>query len=174
MRLTISGPPGSGKTTVCQLLSESTGMEMFVFGRVFRELAAEKKLSLGELGDIAENDPSVDHMIDDRILCVAKEKDHIILESRLAAHMLTRENIPTFRVCLDAPLPVRAQRIGLREGESAEEAQAHIKEREASEAKRYLKHYGIDIHDRNLYDLVIDTGSLTPAEVDLIIAEAGL
>lgn len=175
MRLTISGPPGSGKTTVCHLLAEKTGLNMFVFGRVFRELAAEKGLSLKELGEIAEKDFSIDRMIDERILTIAKQECDIILESRLAAHMLTREKIPTFRICLDAPVPVRAQRIGLREGETAEQAQQNIHERELSEAKRYQKYYGIDICDRDVYDLVIDTATLTPEEiVDLIIKEAGL
>ena len=49
MRITISGPPGSGKTTACTRLSEELGLEAVVFGKVFRQLAAEKNLTLGEL-----------------------------------------------------------------------------------------------------------------------------
>jgi len=175
MRLTISGPPGSGKTTVCHLLAEKTGLDKFVFGWVFREMAAERGFSLAELGELAEKDFSIDRMIDERILKVAKEREDVILESRLAAHMVTRENLPAFRVYLDAPIPVRAQRIGLRDGETAEQAHDNIRDRESSEAKRYQNYYGIDIRDRGVYDLVIDTGSLTPEEiVDLIIEEAGI
>ena len=44
MRITISGPPGSGKTTVCGKLSEELGLKAIVFGQVFRELATEKGL----------------------------------------------------------------------------------------------------------------------------------
>ncbi len=40
MRITISGPPGSGKTTVCSKLSEALGLEAVVFGKIFREFAA--------------------------------------------------------------------------------------------------------------------------------------
>ncbi|MGE4275010.1 MAG: (d)CMP kinase [Candidatus Methanomethylophilaceae archaeon] len=175
MRLTISGPPGSGKTTVCQLLSERTGMDMYVFGRVFRELAAEKGLSLAELGRLAEEDFSVDRMIDGRLLDTARQREDIILESRLAAHLLTREGIPAFRVYLDASVPVRAERIGHREGESAEQAEAAMMDRAASEADRYRKYYGIDIQDRSVYDLVLDTGPLSPEEiVDIIVKKAGL
>ena len=63
MRITISGPPGSGKTTACSNLSEALGLKAVVFGKIFRELAAEKNLTLGELGVIAEKDPSIDKMI---------------------------------------------------------------------------------------------------------------
>ena len=56
MRITISGPPGSGKTTVCGKLSEALGLKAVVFGQVFRQLAAEKGLTLVELGALAEKE----------------------------------------------------------------------------------------------------------------------
>jgi len=46
MRITISGPPGSGKTTVCGKLSQELGLKAVVFGQVFRDMAAEKRISL--------------------------------------------------------------------------------------------------------------------------------
>ena len=165
MRITISGPPGSGKTTACRLLSERLGLEMIVFGKIFREMAAEKGLTLGELGAIAEEDPSIDRMIDERILEMARGNPDIILESRLSAHMLSRHGIPAFKVYLDASPEVRFARIGLREGETLEQAIESTVERAKSEARRYLMYYGIDIEDRGVYDLVVDTGSKTPDEV---------
>ena len=165
MRITISGPPGSGKTTACRLLAERLGLEMIVFGKIFRELAAEKGLTLGELGAIAEEDPSIDRMIDERILEMARGNPDIILESRLSAHMLSRHGIPAFKVYLDASPEVRFARIGLREGETLEQAIESTVERAKSEARRYLMYYGIDIEDRSVYDLVVDTGSKTPDEV---------
>ena len=94
MIITISGPPGSGKTTACSKLSERLGLEAVVFGKIFRQLAAEKNLSLGELGDLAEKDPSIDSMIDGRILEIARNNPDIILESRLSAYMCVRNGIP--------------------------------------------------------------------------------
>ena len=88
MRITISGPPGSGKTTACSKLSEALGLEAVVFGKIFRELAAERNLTLGQLGAIAEEDPSIDRMIDSRILEIARSHPDVILESRLSAYML--------------------------------------------------------------------------------------
>lgn len=172
MRITISGPPGSGKTTACNTLSERLGLKAVVFGKIFRELAAERNLSLGELGAIAEKDPSIDEMIDSRILEIARENPDIILESRLSAYMLTRNGIPAFRIYLDASVPVRMARVGVREGSTLEEAQAETLERQKSEAKRYMMYYGIDIEDRSVYDLVVNTDNLTPDEVIETILEA--
>ncbi|MBP3385808.1 MAG: AAA family ATPase [Candidatus Methanomethylophilaceae archaeon] len=172
MRITISGPPGSGKTTACSNLSEVLGLKAVVFGKIFRELAAEKNLTLGQLGAIAESDPSIDEMIDSRILEIARENEDIILESRLSAYMLTRNGIPAFRIYLDASPDVRMARVGLREGETFEEAHAKTVERQNSEAKRYMMYYGIDINDRSVYDLVVNTDDLTPEEVLSTILDA--
>ena len=169
MRITISGPPGSGKTTVCDILSYMTGYKAVVFGKLFREIANERNITLSELGEIAENDNSIDELIDSRILELAKENDHIILESRLSAHMLTRNKIPAFRVYLDASPEVRTGRIGIRENEAIEQVIKDTEERETSEAKRYLMYYGIDINDRNVYDLIVNTDNIAPDQVANII-----
>lgn len=165
MRITISGPPGSGKTTVCGKLSETLGLKAVVFGQVFRELAAEKGISLGELGALAERDPSIDAGIDARIVEIARTHPDIILESRLSAYMLTRNGIPALRVYLDASPEVRMCRIGDRECKDLETAIKETQDRQKSEAKRYKMYYDIDVEDRSVYDLIINTDELTPDEV---------
>jgi predicted cytidylate kinase len=172
MIITISGPPGSGKTTACSMLSERLGLKSVVFGKIFRELAAEKNLSLAELGAIAEKDPAIDKMIDSRILDIARANPNIILESRLSAYMCARHGIEAFKICLDASPEVRMARIGVREGESVAEACAKTIDRQRSEAKRYLQYYGIDIEDKSVYDLVINTDDLTPEQVVETILKA--
>ncbi len=162
MRITISGPPGSGKTTACNRLSEMLGLKAVVFGKIFRELAAEKHLSLLEFGQLAEKAPSIDEAIDARIVEIARENENIILESRLSAYMLTRNSIPAFKIYLGASPEVRMSRIGVREGQTLEEAKKETIERQASEAKRYMMYYNIDINDMSVYDLVVNTDELDP------------
>ena len=162
MRITISGPPGSGKTTACNKLSEILGLKAVVFGKIFRELAAEKHLSLIEFGALAEKDPSIDKAIDNRILEIARENEDIILESRLSAYMLSRNSIPAFKIYLGASPEVRMSRIGVREGQTLEDAKKETLERQASEAKRYMMYYNIDINDMSVYDLVVNTDELDP------------
>jgi predicted cytidylate kinase len=172
MRITISGPPGSGKTTACSKLSEALGLKAVVFGKIFRELAAEKNLSLGELGALAEKDPSIDQMIDSRLVETARSHEDIILESRLSAYMLYRNGIPAFKIYMDASAEVRMARVGLREGQTLEQAVSETLDRQRSEAKRYKMYYDIDIDDLSVYDLVIKTDDLDPDQVLQRILEA--
>ena len=175
MRITISGPPGSGKSTACSKLTERLGLESVIFGKIFRQLAAEKNLSLGELGELAEKDPSIDKMIDSRILEIARANENIILESRLSAYMCARNGIPAFKVYIDASPEVRMARIGVREGETVEEACAKTLDRQRSEAKRYKMYYDIDIEDKSVYDFIINTDDLDPDQVvEKIIEAAGV
>ena len=172
MRITISGPPGSGKTTACNNLSEALGLKAVVFGKIFREIAAEKNISLIELGAMAEKDPTIDKGIDERIVEIARENEDIILESRLSAYMLKRNDIPAFKIYLYASPEVRMARIGVREGDSFEKAMADTIERQASEAKRYMMYYNIDINDMSVYDLIVNTDDLSPDEVLELILDA--
>ena len=44
-----------------------------------------------------------------------------------------------------------------------------ILERERSEARRYKNYYNINLKDKSIYDLVIDSGNKTPEEIVEII-----
>lgn len=174
MRITISGPPGSGKTTVCKLLAERLGIDFVVSGSVFRDMARRLDLSLAEFGRLANEDPKYDRMIDDAMVETAIGKADIVLEGRLAAHNLVRRGIPAFKVYLSAPPRVRAARIVEREPGEVERAMAEMLEREDCEAVRYKQWYGVDVRDMSVYDLVVDTSERTPSEiVDLIIERMG-
>ncbi|MDP2216931.1 MAG: AAA family ATPase [Methanolobus sp.] len=153
MLLTISGLPGSGTTTVSRILSQNHGLEMISAGEVFRSLAKEYGMTLAEFGELAESDDSIDLQIDERQKEMARTRDNIILEGRLAGHMATR----ALKVWIKAPVEVRVRRIVTRECGSFEQKLEETREREASESIRYKGIYSIDIGDLSVYDLVIDS-----------------
>ena len=169
--VTVSGPPGSGTTTVCRLLSEATGWPHLNAGQIFRDLAGESGLSLAEFGRLAEQDASIDRRLDARMVARARKLGQVILEGRMTGWMAHRNGLPALKVWLQADLQVRAARVGKRDRRPVEQALEEMRARERSEAKRYREIHGIDIGDLSIYDLCIDTDQCTPGQVaDRILA----
>ena len=147
MLITISGLPGAGTSTVAQLVAHALGIERVDGGTVFRAMAAEAGLDVGEFSRVAEGNPEIDLELDQR-LADRVRADDVVLESRLAGWIVTIERLTaTFR-----------------EGEFDAEIVAN-RAREASERRRYRTYYGIDLDDRSVYDLVLDSTSRSPQAI---------
>ena len=170
MLLTVSGPPGSGKSTTAAALADHFDLDHVSGGDIFRELAAENDMSLAEFNELAETDDQIDRDLDRRLYEIARERDGVVLESRLAGWL--SGEYADFRFWLDAPLGVRAERVADREDKSAEAARDETDEREASEAQRYLEYYDIDIGDLSIYDLMVNTARWEPDGVVALLASA--
>ncbi|MDH7506747.1 MAG: AAA family ATPase [Candidatus Thermoplasmatota archaeon] len=166
--ITISGTPGSGKTTVAQLLEKKLKLKHVYFGMIFRELAEKHNMSLDEFGKYCEKHSEIDKELDNRQLEILKN-DNVILEGRLAGWLAYKNNIPALKVLIDADLETRARRIVNREKGLIKERKEEIQKREKSEAIRYKNFYGINIKDKSIYDLVIDSSDKTPEEIVEII-----
>ncbi|WP_224268454.1 (d)CMP kinase [Haloprofundus salinisoli] len=169
MLLTVSGPPGSGKSTTAAGLAEAFGYEHISGGDIFRALAEERGMSPVEFNELAEEDDQIDRDLDRRLYDIAAERDDVVLESRLAGWLAG--DYADFRIWLDAPLSVRAARIADREEKSVETAREETDRREASEAKRYMAYYDIPIGDLSIYDVALNTARWGPEPVlDTLVA----
>ena len=164
MLITISGLPGSGKTTVAQLVARTLDLEHVYAGDIFRKQAEVQGLTLEEYQRRAETDHSIDRALDDQMRSRAK-RGNAVLEGRLAAFMAEAAGVKALRVFLDASEAVRAERIAGREGGGKGERLREIQAREASDARRYREIYGVDYHDPTRYDLVLRTDGRTPEEL---------
>jgi len=171
MRISISGPPGSGKTTICALVAKKLDIKYVLVGQVFRQMATERRVDLETFGRLAEEDETIDKELDRRMLDIAKTSESIVLEGRLTGSLLKGHKIPVFAVYVDADEKVRALRIARREGLPTDDVLRHMKVRERSERKRYHAYYGIDPRDRSVYDLWIDSTELTAEKVAEAIVE---
>jgi len=154
MIVTISGLPGSGTTTIAKIVASRFKLRLISAGNTFREMAAERNMTLSEFGKLAESDVEIDRAIDQRQAQIAKDEDDILAEGRLSGLMVKNADL---KIWLKTPIEVRCKRIAKRDNISLERAMRETKERERSEAKRYLEHYGINIDDLEPYDLIVDS-----------------
>lgn len=168
MRITISGPPGSGTTTVARKVAEMLGYPMISAGEVFRKLAREKGMSLEEFGKYAENNPEIDNLIDRRQREEALKHENAVVEGRLSGWMVPAE----LKVWIYCDREIRIQRIAKRENKSVDEVRRETVEREGVEKRRYMKIYGIDIEDKSLYHLMINSAKFSAEEIASIIIRA--
>ncbi|WP_227378261.1 (d)CMP kinase [Haladaptatus halobius] len=161
--MTLSGPPASGTSTLAKMLADDCGFTVMNGGDIFRNMAEDQGMTIAEFATVAEDDPRIDREIDDRL--EAEINAHLegkresgdtglIVESRLAGWHANGQ--ADLSVWLDAPVEERAQRLDERA-----ETPIELREREMSDAQRYQDYYDIDIADLSIYDLVIDTGTLS-------------
>ncbi|MGC8565391.1 MAG: (d)CMP kinase [Thermoplasmata archaeon] len=161
MIIIISGPPGSGKTTVARMLSEKLNYPLVSSGDIFRSMAKEHNMDIESFSKFSERNDYIDREIDDKILKIMKNNGNIIIDSRLAGWFAKRNNIDAFKIYLNASREKRLERINRREKTSMDD----LVLREKSEIKRYKHIYGIDFKDLSIYDLVIDTENLSPEDI---------
>ncbi len=166
---TISGPHGSGKTTAAQYLAEHYDLKFISAGHLFRDIADDQGCSLEEFSRLAEADPSVDRLVDERTLEFAR-KGAVVLDGQLSAHVVA--DLATLRIYIYAPLETRIQRIMNREQRPYDEVARETKIREAVELTRYMDTYGYDITELEQYDLVLNTERFDAKETQRILKAA--
>jgi len=168
--ITISGLPGSGKTTVAKLLEEKLKIKYVYSGDLFRTMAKQHHMSLEEFGRYCEHHREVDEKLDSNQLKILRKGD-VIVEGRLAGWLAYQNKVPALKILIAANQDTRVKRIMKREEGNIAQRKLEMLTREKSEAKRYKTYYKIDITDTSIYDIVIDSAQKTPDEIVDIILE---
>jgi cytidylate kinase len=174
IRITITGDLGSGKSTICSILSKMTGVEAFSTGKVQRRIAEKYGMSTTELNIYMETHPELDHEIDDELTRLAAEQQDVIIDSRLAWHFAA----DTFKVQAIVDATIAAERImGDDRGKaesyaSLDDAIRQLVERTASENYRYQQLYGVNCQDEGNFDFIVDTSLASPDEAARAIMSA--
>ena len=180
MIITISGAPGSGKSTIARLVAQKLGYKHYSAGDFMSEIAEKRGLSLLQLGEVAEKDHSIDKELDKRTFELGKKEDDFVMDSRLAYHFIPG----SFKIFLEVDEKEAAKRIfgdikKKKTGRAMEKESttlaatlANIKKRKKSEQQRYMKYYRLNPYDKKQYDFVVDTTKTTPEQAVEKVIEA--
>jgi len=175
MLISITGRLGSGKSTICKILREEYGYEIYSTGAIQREYARKLGITTLELNQRMDENPNLDKEIDDMVTAVSLERknEKLIFDSRMAWHFAK----DTFKIFLTIE-PMEAARRVIADQRGEEERYTDINdaceklvERSRIERERFIEIYGVDYYDYNNFDIVVDTTNRAPREiVDIIMS----
>ncbi len=157
LTIAVAGLTGSGKNTLGELLAKK--LKLRVVCPTFKDLAKREGVSLMEFQKRAEKDPNIDKKFDAELKEQAKN-GRCIVTTWLGPWMVDAD----LRVWVFAPQNIRAARISKRDGMTLEQAERHVRERDERNRQRYLKVYGIDIYNHDMFDLCINNEKITPEQ----------
>ncbi|MDO8240607.1 MAG: AAA family ATPase [Candidatus Moranbacteria bacterium] len=171
--ISLNGQEGSGKSTIATMLAEKLNIPRFYMGQIFRDMAAEKGMTLPEFRKVCDQDPSIDRKVDDYVTALPEKNSSFVIESRTAWHFIPQ----SIKIYLQVDSKIAAERIfknlsekNNRGNEDAtldcvENIEQSILKRRAEDSERYFSFYGIRQDEVSNYDLVVNTTNLTIQEV---------
>lgn len=167
--ITLTGLPGSGKSSTANAVAHTLGYRRFSSGDFARQVAAEHGITIEEWNKKAEEMPTLDFEVDEAVR-KAGESTNLVIDSRIAFHWIP----DAFKVFLTLDPRTAANRTfaqiqkegrASQQASTAEEAYQNTLARIESERVRYKKLYDLDYTDESQYDLVVDTGINSIEEV---------
>ena len=181
MIVSISGNQGSGKSTIASMLAEELGWPRYYMGGLRREAAQKRGLTLAEYNKLGETDPTTDLEVDRYQEELGKTQDNFVIEGRTSWYFIPQ----SFKIFIYVSEEEGARRIfaqlqakssEMRNNEddfaTYDEVLASVRQRRASDDKRYRQYFGIDVYNMSNYDFCLDTTNLTKEEVfDRVLSE---
>ncbi|MGB1801810.1 MAG: (d)CMP kinase [Candidatus Thalassarchaeaceae archaeon] len=173
LKITISGAPGSGTSTLVGKIKQSTGWSSLNGGEVFRSEAKRRGLSVVEFSELCKKDLDVDRSLDRLLKDSMNDKaGPEIIESRLAGWWAKQLGIECLRVWISTSDEERARRVQNREGGTFEHRLAESSARQNADKERYRVLYDIDLDEMTPYNLVVNADNLSAEEVFSIVNSA--
>ncbi|DAC27528.1 MAG TPA: hypothetical protein D7H99_04520 [Candidatus Poseidoniales archaeon] len=164
-KVTISGYPGSGTTTLVSGLVNHFDWQSINGGQIFRNEASNRGLTLAEFGKLCVEDESVDKELDEILRNHISGDDVEIIESRLAGWWAYRLQADSVRIWVEVNEHERANRVISREGGSLEDVLEANAQRLAIDNQRYQNMYGLTPSDPLAYTHIIEASNISAEEV---------
>lgn len=174
MIITISGMPGSGKSTVGRLIAQHLGYHFYSMGDLRGKMATERGMTIDELNELGKTEDWTDRDVDEYQTKLGKTEDNFVIDSWAGFYFIPH----AFKVFLDVDPVVAGERVfkNQRPDEppvaSPIEARAMLTKRLAETDARFQKYYGFSCQDRSRFDLVIDTTTQSPEATIKTILDA--
>ena len=177
--ITISGKPGSGKSSTADKVAELLGYTRHSSGDMVRRVLSKKGMTLAEYNAKAQSDHDLDAEVDEQLRALRTKKD-IVVDSRLGFYWIPE----SFKVYLDLDLDIATARIfkdsisnSMRgavefESHSLGDVAKQVRERMLTEQSRFRKLYGVDPYDKSHFDLIVDTSRQNPQSVAIAVFDA--
>tara|TARA_B100000508_G_scaffold31981_1_gene24565 strand:+ start:9930 stop:10562 length:633 start_codon:yes stop_codon:yes gene_type:complete len=177
--ISISGKPGSGKSSTADKVAELLGYTRHSSGDMVRKILKEKHLSLEEYNAQARDDHDLDALVDEQLRALRDQKD-IVVDSRLGFYWIPE----SFKVYLDLDLGIATARIfkdavsnEMRssvgtDSSSLDDVSRQVKSRMLDEQNRFRRLYGVDPYDKRHFDFIIDTSRQNPQSVAIAVFDA--
>lgn len=174
--ITLSGKPGSGKSSTSDILAELLGYTRHSSGDMVRRTLKGHGMTLEEYNHQATGDHDLDDQIDEELRRL-RDLNDIVVDSRLGFYWLPE----SFKVYLDLDIDVATARIyndissnesrqGVgTSGTSLSTVARQVRGRMLDEQVRFKKLYGVDPYEQVHFDLVIDTSRHNPHSVAVTI-----
>ncbi|MCA9365337.1 cytidylate kinase family protein [Candidatus Kaiserbacteria bacterium] len=174
--ITISGKPGSGKSSTADKVAELLGYTRHSSGDIVRNILHDKGMTLSEYNKKAVEDHSLDDEVDERLRSL-RNKNDIVVDSRLGFYWIPE----SFKVYLDLNIEVATARIykdavtnkmRTKSGEVASslgDITEIVSDRMNNERNRFKAMYNVDPYNKANFDLVIDTSRHSPQTVALVV-----
>src|SRR3989338_8656535 len=90
MIITISGMPGSGKTTVANKIAKKLKLRHYSMGDLRGEVALKHGMNIDELNKLGEKKRWTDKEIDDYQRRLGKTQDNFIIDGRLSWYFIPK------------------------------------------------------------------------------------
>ncbi|MGY5874961.1 MAG: cytidylate kinase family protein [Candidatus Thorarchaeota archaeon] len=164
--IAISGSHGSGTSSTAKALAKKLNLRYVSAGSIFRAFAKERGYNLADFQQIVESDKSMKVDLD-RTLCDEARIGSVVIEGRVAC-WVANEFID-YCVFLDAPFDIRVERIAARQNMTVEGAKQETHQREKEERAWFKKEYNIDIEDKSICDIYLNTSKFSMNEIIYIL-----
>tara|TARA_B100000902_G_scaffold55233_1_gene61878 strand:+ start:3283 stop:3834 length:552 start_codon:yes stop_codon:yes gene_type:complete len=170
VKVTISGAPGSGTSTLVSKIVESTGWSSLNGGEVFRNEAKRRNMSVHEFSELCKSNLDVDRSLDSLLKeAMIRSNGPDIIESRLSGWWAHELEIDCNRIWIHTSDEERALRIQKREGGDFSDRLNQSKRRQDADKERYMALYNINLDNMSPYTFVVDADQLSAEEVFSIV-----